>query len=248
MLHDTMVVFRRQMRMSLRSPAMILTGLLQPVLYLVLFAPLLRSVAAQVGSGNQYTLFVPGLLVQLAVFGAAFTGYGVIGEWRDGVIEGERVTPAPRSALLLGRLGRDLVQLLLQVIVLVALAYAFGMDAPLPELLVGVVITLVLGVACAATSNAIALGTKDERLMGSVVNTLLMPVILLSGILLPVGMGPHWLRFTAGLMPVKHVVDAVRACFAGDLSASGVLWGGGWAVLLCLLGVWFGTRTFRAEA
>jgi ABC-2 type transport system permease protein len=248
MLHDTIVVFRRQMRLSLRSPAMVLTGLLQPVLYLVLFAPLLRSVAAQVGSANQYTLFVPGLLVQLAVFGAAFTGYGVIGEWRDGVIEGELVTPASRPALLLGRLGRDLAQLLLQVVVLVALAYAFGMDASLPSLLVGVAITLVLGVACAATSNAIALSAKDERVMGGVVNTLLMPVILLSGILLPVGMGPHWLRFTAGLMPVKHVVDAVRACFAGDLTASGVLWGGGWAVLLCLLGVWFGTRTFRAEA
>jgi ABC-2 type transport system permease protein len=218
------------------------------VLYLVLFAPLLRSVAAQVGSVNQYTLFVPGLLVQLAVFGAAFTGYGVIGEWRDGVIEGEQVTPAHRSALLLGRLGRDLVQLLVQIVVLVALAYAFGMDTSPPALLVGVGITLVLGVACAATSNAVALSAKDERVMGSVVNTLLMPVILLSGILLPVGIGPHWLQFTAGLMPVKHVVDAVRSCFAGDLTASSVLWGGGWAVLLCLLGVWFGTRTFRAEA
>ncbi|KAA1010980.1 ABC transporter permease [Pseudonocardia sp. EV170527-09] len=247
MFQDTIVVFRRQMRMSLRSPAMILSGLLQPMLYLVLFAPLLQSVAAHVGSANQYTLFVPGLLVQLAVFGAAFTGYGAIGEWRDGVIEGERVTPAHRSALLLGRLGRDLVQLLFQVVVLIALAYAFGMDAPLPELLVGVGITLILGVACAATSNAIALSAKDERVMGSVVNTLLMPIILLSGILLPVGMGPHWLQFTAELMPIKHVVDAVRSCFAGDVTASGVMWGGGWAVLLCLLGVWFGTRTFRAE-
>lgn len=98
MFQDTIVVFRRQMRMSLRSPAMILSGLLQPMLYLVLFAPLLQSVAAHVGSANQYTLFVPGLLVQLAVFGAAFTGYGAIGEWRDGVIEGSE-SPLPTALL-----------------------------------------------------------------------------------------------------------------------------------------------------
>jgi ABC-2 type transport system permease protein len=234
--------------MNLRSPAMILIGLLQPVLYLVLFAPLLSPITDRLGARNHLTLFVPGLLVQLAVFGAAFTGYGIIGEWRDGVIETERVTPANRAALLIGRLWRDLLQLLVQVLILVGLGYALGMDAPIAQSIVGIVITLLLGTACAAASTAVGLTFKDERTMGSVINTLLMPVILLSGILLPMRLGPQWLQHVANVIPIKHVVDGVRACFAGDLTTGSVAWGGGWALLLAALGTWWGTAAFRRES
>lgn len=248
MFRDTRIVFRRQLRMTLRSPVMIIVGLLQPVLYLALFAPLLSSISPQLNSSNHLTFFVPGLLVQLAVFGAAFSGYGIIGEWRDGVIEAERVTSAHRSALLIGRVCRDVLQLLVQVLILVALGYALGMDAPFGQALVGVVITLVLGAACSAASNALGLSMKNERSMGGIINMILLPVILLSGILLPMQLGPEWLQNISNLIPVRHVVDAVRACFSGDLSIASVFWGGTWAVVLAALGTWWGTATVRRNA
>jgi len=102
-LRESTIVFRRQIRMNLRNPAWVLIGLMQPVLYLLLFGPLLKPVAAQFGYSNSSTFFVPGLLVQLGIFGAFFAGFSLIGEWRDGVIEAERVTPASRTALLMGR-------------------------------------------------------------------------------------------------------------------------------------------------
>ena len=66
----------------------------QPILYLLLFGPLLKPLVSEFGATNAYTFLVPGLLVQLGMFGAFFAGFGLISEWRDGVVEAERVTPA----------------------------------------------------------------------------------------------------------------------------------------------------------
>ena len=69
------------------------------------------------------------MLVQLGIFGAFFAGFSLIGEWREGVIEAERVTPASRTALLVGRLLRDVSQLFVQALILVGLGYVLGMGA-----------------------------------------------------------------------------------------------------------------------
>src|SRR4051794_489606 len=102
-LRESHIVLRRQLRMNLRNPAWVIIGMLQPVLYLLLFGPLLKPLIDQFGATNAYTFFVPGMLVQLGIFGAFFAGFSLIGEWREGVIEAERGTPASRTALLAGR-------------------------------------------------------------------------------------------------------------------------------------------------
>jgi ABC-2 type transport system permease protein len=235
--------------MNLRNPAWVLIGIMQPVLYLVLFGPLLKPLVGSfgVGTDNAYTFLVPGLLVQLGMFGAFFAGFGLIGEWREGVIEAERVTPANRSALLVGRLMRDVIQLLVQALILIGLGLAMGMRGSFAGIVLGVVITLLVGGACAAASNALALTTKSEDVMAPVINIVMMPILLLSGILLPMTIGPEWLQNVSDFMPFRWIVDAVRDGFAGDLASSDVLWGTLWALLLAALGTWWGTATFRRE-
>ncbi|NYI44416.1 ABC-2 type transport system permease protein [Nocardioides aromaticivorans] len=244
-LRESWIVFNRQLRMNLRNPAWVIIGMLQPVLYLLLFGPLLKPVIEQLG-GNQYTWFVPGMLVQLGIFGAFFAGFSLIGEWREGVIEAERVTPAHRSALLFGRLYRDLLQLFVQAVILVVLGLVLGMDTSVGGIVVGVVLTLLLGGACAAASNALALTTKSEDVMAPIINVVMMPVLLLSGILLPMSFGAGWLERLSDFMPIKHVVDAVRASFFGDFDSS-MLWGVGWTFVLFGLAVWWGTAVFKKE-
>ncbi len=244
-LRESWIVFNRQLRMNLRNPAWVIIGMLQPVLYLLLFGPLLKPVIEQLG-GNQYTWFVPGMLVQLGIFGAFFAGFSLIGEWREGVIEAERVTPAHRSALLFGRLYRDLLQLFVQAVILVVLGLVLGMDTSVGGIIVGVVLTLLLGGACAAASNALALTTKSEDVMAPIINVVMMPVLLLSGILLPMSFGAGWLERLSDFMPIKHVVDAVRASFFGDFDSS-MLWGVGWTFVLFGLAVWWGTAVFKKE-
>jgi ABC-2 type transport system permease protein len=246
-LRESFIIFRRQLRMNLRNPAWVLIGLMQPVLYLFLFGPLLEPLAAQFGYANSWTFFVPGMLVQLGLFGAFFAGFGLIAEWRDGVVEAERVTPASRTALLMGRLWRDLLQLLAQALVLVGLGYVLGMDASGGGAALGVLLTLLMGGACAAASNALALTTKSEDVMAPVINAVMMPVLLLSGILLPMTLGKDWLQTVSDFMPVRWVVDGVRTSFLGEFDNSKLLWGSVWALGLFTVAIWWGTATFRKE-
>ncbi|GAC53977.1 putative ABC transporter permease protein [Gordonia amicalis NBRC 100051 = JCM 11271] len=222
---------------------------MQPILYLLLFGPLLKPLVAQFpgGADNPYTFLVPGLLVQLGLFGALFAGFSLIGEWREGVIEAERVTPASRTALLTGRLMRDMLQLLVQALILVTLGFAMGMRGSMIGVILGILITLLIGGACAAASNALALTTKSEDVMAPLINMVMMPVLLLSGILLPMTLGPEWLQGLSDFMPFRWIVDAVRDTFGGDLASAQVGWGVFAALILAGLGTWWGTSVFRKE-
>ena len=209
------VVFRRQLRMNLRNPAWVLIGIMQPVLYLFLFGPLLEPIVGQFPDSpdNAFTFLVPGLLVQLGMFGAFFAGFGLIAEWREGVVEAERVTPASRTALLVGRLMRDLLQLFVQALILVGLGLAMGMRLDADGIALGILLTLMVGGACAAASNALALTTKSEDVMAPVINMVMMPVLLLSGIMLPMSLGPGVARAAQRL----HAVQVDHRCRAGLL-------------------------------
>jgi len=101
--------------------------------------------------------------------------------------------------------------------------------------------------ACPAASNALALTTKIEDVMAPVIKMVMMPVLLLSGNLLPMTIGPGWLECVSDFMPIRHIVDAVGNSFMGDFETSGTLWGTGWAVPLFGLALWWGTYTFRKE-
>jgi ABC-2 type transport system permease protein len=245
---ETFVVFRRAMRLSLRNPTWVIIGLAQPVLYLTLFGPLLTPLASQLGTGNAYRLFVPGILVQLGIFGALFVGFGLIAEYRAGVIETQRVTPAPRPALLMGRVLRDVLVLLTQAVVLTLVALPLGLRAPLGGVLLGIVVVGLLGAAFSAVSYAVALTLKSEDALAPLLNAVAMPVLLLSGILLPMTLAPGWLETLSDVNPLKHIVDGVRAFFRGDFSGGTAWLGLGVTAALVLLGFWFGTRTFRRES
>jgi ABC-2 type transport system permease protein len=121
------------------------------------------------------------------------------------------------------------------------------MDAPLQGIVLGTLLILLIGGACAAASNAPALTTKSEEVMAPVINMVLMPVLLLSGILLPMTIGTAWLEQASDFMPIRHVVDAVRSSFLGDLASSGLLWGSLWSLSLFAVAIWWGSATFRRE-
>src|SRR6476620_9668308 len=129
MLTDTWVIFERQMRTLVGNPVWVFFGLTQPVLYLVLFGPLLKSVTGVgLGGDGSWRIFVPGLLMQLAIFGAGFAGFGIIQELREGVIDRQRVTPARRLSLILGRTLSNTVTIGVQAAVLILVAIPFGLD------------------------------------------------------------------------------------------------------------------------
>jgi ABC-2 type transport system permease protein len=250
-LTDTWLVFSRAMRLSLRNPVWVILGLMQPILYLILFGPLLEPVASAPGfpPGSAWQVFVPGLLVQLGIFGAAFAGFGLIAEWRAGVVERMRVTPASRGSLLLGRVLRDVVVILVQGALLSVVAVAFfGLEAPPEGLVIGVAIVGLLGGAFSALSYGAALKLKSEDSFAPVVNGLILPILLLSGILLPMTLAPGWLQTLADVNPLTHIVDGVRAMYRGELGSTDAWLGAVLTIGLLVVGVLYGGRVFRKES
>ena len=130
MITETLLIFQRQLRILLRNPVWVFFGLTQPILYLALFGPLLKNVTGGgLGGDDAWRIFVPGLLLQLAIFGAGFAGFGIIQELREGVIDRQRVTPARRISLIMGRTLQNMVTIGVQAVVLVLVALPFGLRA-----------------------------------------------------------------------------------------------------------------------
>src|SRR5258708_9853844 len=221
---DTWLVFRRSVGITVRNPAWLVIGLTQPVLYLLLFGPLLRSVAGVRGfpAGGATNVFVPGLLIQLGLFGTAFVGFSLIAELRLGVVERLRVTPVSRLALLLGRGLRDVLNLLVTSLLLVLVSLPFGLDLHPAGLAVFLVLQALLGLLFASLSYALALWLRSEDAFAPLLTTVTLPLLLLSGVLLPLSLAPAWLRAVAAANPLSYAVDAARALFAGHLGDPGV--------------------------
>jgi ABC-2 type transport system permease protein len=76
-----------------------------------------------------------------------------------------------------------------------------------------------------------------------------MPLLLLSGILLPMALAPDWLKFLSNLNPLTHATDAARALFNSDWGNPEIAIGVGITTALAALAVWIASRTFsRANA
>ncbi len=245
LIRDSWLQFHRAMWLTLHNPVWVFVGLLQPILYLVLFAPLLKGVAGPgITPETAFNVFVPGLLIQLGLFGAAFVGFGLIEELREGVIERMRVTPTSRLAMLMGRAGRDIVIILVQGLLLVVVAIPFGLSVDLEGLVVVLGLLALMGLLMASMSYALALTLRDEDSFAPLLMTVTLPLLLLSGVLLPLSLAPDWLQTLASINPLSHAVDAARALFNGQFADPSVLPGVLLMAVLAIGGLAIGGRAF----
>ncbi|MFI8193142.1 ABC transporter permease [Streptomyces sp. NPDC085946] len=244
LLHDTALIYGRYLRQSLRSRFALLFGVLMPLLYLVFFGPLLTELPLG-GQGSSWQVLVPGLLLQLGLFGASFAGFAIIIEKGHGVVERMLVTPVSRLALLLGRALREATVLVFQAVLLVLAAVAMGLRAPLPGVLIGFAFVALLTLSLASLSYALAMRMSTPQGFGPAVNALTLPAMLLSGLMLPMSLGPAWLDVLSRLMPFRHLVDAVRDAYLGSYTTAHMLYGTLVAVGLTVVAVTVGTRVFR---
>lgn len=245
-LRDTWLVFERYFGLLIRNPAWIVIGVVQPLLYLILFAPLLKSIANTPGfpPGGPYNVFVPGLLIQLGLFGASGVGFSLIAEVRYGVLERLRVTPVSRLALLLGRAMRDILTILVQATILILLSLPFGLSINLVGVLVMLALLALIGLLFASTSYAVALAVRSEDAYAPIVFTAALPLLLLSGVLLPLSLAPGWLKALASANPLSYGVDAARAIFNNRLAERSVTEGVVIMAVLAMIASLIAARSF----
>ena len=139
------------------------------------------------------------------------------------------------------------VVLLIQGTILIGAAALFGLRIPFYAIVLGLLLTVLLGASFSALSYAAGLALKSEDAFAPLINSFALPILLLSGILLPMSLAPLWLQFLSDLNPFKHIVTALRAVFRGEVFTISVALGFGLAVALLALSAWVGTRVFERQ-
>lgn len=244
-LRETRLMFGRSLIRTLRSPMWIIVNLFQPVLYLLLFAPLLEELQMPgFGGTNSLNYFAPGLLVMLS-FSAAYFGLNIIDDLRDGVVERLRVTPASRLALLLGMVLQDVVVFLFQGAVLLIMAALMGLRTNLTGLLMLFGLLALIGLTMVSFSYALTLIFRDQAALAGMLSTLTVPLLLLSGVLLPMSLAPDLLQALSQVNPFTHAVDAARAMVNGQFADASILRGPLIFAGLSLLALLWAVRVFR---
>lgn len=246
-LRDTWLVLQRHMLLMARSPLSIVLGVAQPVVYLALFAPLLKPALASMGTASMadaYRVYVPGMLVALALGGGLYVGFGLLAELGSGVIERARVTPVSRVALLLGRALRDVLVLVVQAALLTVLAMPLGVFVRIQDLLLAYALLALVTLSSSALSYGLALKVSNANVLGQVVNNVAQPLMLLSGTLLPLALAPVWLRRASDGNPYSRAVTGMRALFAGHAGDDSVWQGLGLMAAVAVLALAWSARLF----
>lgn len=245
---DTQAVFVREILLVLRDPFTLIFSLLQPLVFLGLFAPLLAGSLGgfgPIGGSTADTLqwFVPGVIVMISLFGTSMTGSNLLYEMMTGSYERVLATPLDRSAILVGRSLKEFAPLVLQGLIIVGLCVPFGFTFHPLQVLAGLALLGLFGVGIGALSMALALAAKGrEWLFWGVQQALIFPLLILSGMMLPLESGPGWMQTAAKFNPLTYIVDAERALLGGSFADPLVGWGLLAAAITCALGLVVGIR------
>jgi ABC-2 type transport system permease protein len=242
---DTWYVFARELRPMRRDPFSLIFSLLQPLVFLGLFGPLLIGTSGE-PAGETLRWFVPGVLVMIVLFGTGAVGSNLQYEMMTGSHERTLVTPLSRSSLLVGRALKEIAPIVVQALIIVAVAWPFGFAVHPVGLVLGLALLAVFGVGLGSLSYALALATKArEWLFWGVQQSLIFPLLILSGLLLPLDDAPAWMQVVATVNPVNWIVQAERALLSGAMADPVVLNGGIAAAALAVVGLVVGIRAMK---
>jgi ABC-2 type transport system permease protein len=245
--NEIQLLFRRSFIQTLRNPVWMVVGLSTPLLYLALFTPLLQKLAGGPGfpTSNVLDVFLPGILAFLAFGSGSGEGYTTLFDLKDGLTERFRVTPASRYVLLLSPVLADIVWLLIFNAVLIGAARLFGFDIHIGGLLVLFVLLALLLITSGTFSMTLALLTKEISGFAAIMNGINLPILLLSGVLLPLTLAPTWMLVIAHFNPLYYVVEANRLLAAGNIANSTVGLAFLVMVALAVATLWWATRAYR---
>ncbi len=247
-IRDTGLLAKRSALQLLRNPAWVFVGLSTPLLYLGLFTPLLRGLPGVNGrsTGSLLDEFLPGILSLFAFSVGIGPGFTVIFELQAGIVERLRVTPTARVALLAGPILANILSMFVFNSILIAVGVAFGFQLHFGLLIVEVLAAM-LAATVSAFSMALALRSGGEiQGFAAIMNGINLPVLLLGGVLLPLAIGPLWLRILGHFDPLYYLVSAARTLSQGHIATTAT-WQG-FAVLtpLCFLTVAWATHTYKS--
>jgi ABC-2 type transport system permease protein len=220
---DTWLTFQYEAGLLVRNPVNIAVTLLQPVTYLLLFTPFLKSVMGVSTYSGAYQIYVPSLLCAMGLFSGLFAGFALIASIHQGVIGRLQVTPLSRVGLLL---GRELVFVLLtgfQGVVITVIALIFGMRVSVLNFVLALVLLSLMVLIGVSISYVLAIFIPSQNALMNLTNGITEPLALLAGVLIPLSVAPLWVRDVALWNPFAWAANGMRALFQDHVGAT-VVW------------------------
>jgi ABC-2 type transport system permease protein len=249
-LSDSWALTVRDLLRLWRQPWFIAIVLVQPVIWLLLFGELFQRVVEIPGfEGGDYKQYlVPGVLVMTAFFSSGWNGMSTIEDLERGVTDRLLVTPSRRWPLIVGRLGQNAVQVLIQSLVIIGMALAIGVsfEGGVPGVIMLVLAALLLGTAFAALSNALALVARQEESLIGAVTFLQLPLTFLSTAFMEESLIPNWVATVADYNPVNWAIVAGREAVQSGTDWASVAGYCGLLAAFALACTVLATRAFRA--
>jgi len=219
-LTEIVLFSKRKILETIRQPVWIVSELVTPLLYMLLFSPLLKNMSyPPQTSAGVLNSFVPGLLTLLAFSTGMGSGWTVIHELDTGVIERLRVTPASRFSILMGTILTDILDFFVPAVLVLVISSFFGFTIHPIGLIILLVLLCLLTAVVSAFSSSIGLIVKQIGSVAAVMTSMQLPLTLLSGVLLPLSLGPAWLRIIAHINPMYYTVEASRVLASGVLGS-----------------------------
>jgi ABC-2 type transport system permease protein len=214
-IRQTTQVYLRGVRVYMREPAYMAMTITQPIIWLLLFGALFKSVTNIPGfvGGTYIDFLTPGVVVMLAVFSAGWTGMGLIEDINGGVMDRVLAAPIWRGALNAGTVLYGAATVIVQTSVIVLLALVLGADYR--GGVVGVLLLLVIAALLAATfaslSNGVAVLARQREMLIGAVTFVQLPLTFLSAALMQRSLVPEWIRTVSKFNPVNWAVEAGRS-------------------------------------
>jgi ABC transporter DrrB family efflux protein len=246
----------RTLRPMLRSPVMIVTDALRPVLLVLLFnfvfggsitlpgAPSATGLA----SGKTYISYlIPGILVQQVAFFSALTASGMAADMSNHILDRFRSMPVARSAYLAGRVLSDTARMLVSeaVIIAVGLALGFRFGGGFAAGAGGLLLGVAFGISVAWLGVATAMVVPSPELVQMIWFVSMMPLIFASSIFASPSRMPGWLQPLVRANPLSVVADAERALLLGGPAATQVWHAVAWIVASSVVFFAWAVRRYR---
>ena len=173
--------------------------------------------AIKVPTENYISYLLPGIIVQVVLFGAIQTGIGLNMDLSKGMIDRFRSLPMARSAVLAGRTVSDAIRNIFVALLMTGVGYLMGfrIETNLPQALAALGLALLFGFAFSWVSAAIGLLVKNPETAQVAGFIWVFPLVFASSIFVPVETMPNALKAFAEVNPITVTVNAVRGLTLG---------------------------------
>ncbi len=245
-LRDTVAVIQRNLLQYLRVPQLLVFSTIQPIIFVLMFRFVFGG-SINTGSTPYVDYLMPGIFLQVVVFGSLATAIGLATDLKSGLMERFHALPMWTPAVLVGRTIADLIRNVFVVFLMMVVGFLVGwrIHTTLLSLVPGVLLVLLFGYAMSWIFATVGLAVKDPETAQAAAFPVLAPLVFASAAFVQVDHMPGWLQPWARNQPVSVTAETFRALTIGGPTSDLIMKSIFWSVVIIAIFAPIAVRLYR---